>query len=213
MKTTFDELLRDCNRFENQLANPEPFYQRHGKAYHDTARLIAKRVLLDLIPQGEDKDRWRVKVERVVDRVTGELMVGGGLLLTIFADEEYSSTLAPKGERSSQQSVTHADVVEWIRAGLDGREGGKRITARDRDIIAKQGEKALATIVMRAYYSHQPKASYARLRRVIQRYLFGVSETTGNSLLDAVATAWVEHFTVRHRRDLNAYVGELCRQF
>ena len=64
------------------------------------------------------------------------------------------------------------------------------------------GYKALATIVMRAYYSRKPEGSYVRLRRVIQKFLFGIAEDTGDPILDAVATAWTEHFTPPPRSEI-----------
>ena len=109
-------------------------------------------------------------------------------------------------------------LLDWIQAGENNLPDGKRITDRDRAVMAKAdgGDaryKALATIVMRAYYSRKPEGSYVRLRRVIQKFLFGIAEDTGDPILDAVATAWTEHFTPRHHRDLKSHVAKLCRGF
>ena len=73
--------------------------------------------------------------------------------------------------------------------------------------------KALAPIVMRTYYSHKPEDSYVRLRHVIRKSLFGIAEDTGDPILDAVATAWTEHFSPRHHRDLKSHAAKLCRVF
>ena len=77
----------------------------------------------------------------------------------------------------------------------------------------EKGYRAVATIVMRAYYSLKPVAAYVRLRRAIQKYLHGSEDSTGDKLLDSVAAAWVEHFSVRFPRDMGHYVSGLCRDF
>ncbi len=213
MKTTFEELFSDISVLDKRLSTPTEFHRAEQVSYHHTARLIAKRILLPAMPEGQDPERWKVKVDRALDRITAQLMLDGGMMLAMTSAPPTTGGLANKESRPPEQTVTHNDVREWIRAGLEGSEGGKRITDRDRKILADQGEKGLATIVMRAYYSREPIGSYVRLRRVIQTYLHGPAETSGTPLMDAVAAAWMEHFLVRFPRDLNAHVTVLCRQF
>lgn len=217
MKTTFEDLARDIEKFDEKLNRPVAFYQEVGQSYHVTARMIATRVLMGAMPPGEDAERWKVKVDRAVTRIVAQSMSYGALVLTMFEEAE-SGALAPKSARPAAQRIGHADVVEWIKAGVNGMEGGKKITATDRKRIAdagseEKGYRAIATIVMRAYYSNRAPANYTRLRRAIQGYLFGTDEESGSKTLDAVAIAWVEHFTVRQHRDLKGYVGRLCREF
>ena len=103
--------------------------------------------------------------------------------------------------RASSVTATAINLLlDWIQAGENNLPDVKRITDRDRAVMAKAGGgdaryKALATTVMRAYYSRKPEGSYDRLRRVIQKFLFGIAKDTGDPILDAVATAWTEHFT------------------
>jgi len=222
MRTTFSDLFRDIEAVDKQLAAPVELHAARQEPYHRTARLVARRVLLATVPAEHQANpeavaRWKHRVEITLDRITTELMLGGwGMVISISSPSEAEGALDPKETRPQAQQVSHQDVVEWIRAGIDGEAGGKRITARDKTIIddPKQGEKALATIVMRAYYSRKSPPNYTRLRKAIQRYLAGaVEDATGNSLLDAVATAWVEHFSVRFPRDLKTHVSRLVRQF
>jgi hypothetical protein len=42
---------------------------------------------------------------------------------------------------------------------------------------------------------------------------FGIAEDTGDPILDAVSTAWTEHFTPRRHRDMKSHVAKLCRAF
>jgi hypothetical protein len=219
---TFTELFRDIETFDKQLAAPVELHAAKLEPYHRSARLVASRVLLAAMPaenqtSPEAVARWKHRVEVTLDRITTELMLGGwGMILSISSPPDAEGNLDPKESRPQDQRVDHKDVVEWIRAGLAGEQGGKRITARDKKILddPRQGEKGLATIVMRAYYSRKAPPNYIRLRKAIQRYLSGaVDDATGNSLLDAVATAWVEHFSVRFPRDLKTHVSRLVRQF
>lgn len=213
-QTTFEELIRDTAALEERLSAPADFHASRQEPYHKIAITIARRILLASKPEATDQDRWEHKVERTLDRITTHLMLGGaGLILSISDPPDPQGDLSAKDQRPGNQLVTHADVVEWIRAGLAGLEGGKRLTPRDYKILADSGENSLATIVMRAYYAGRSPANYVRLRRVIQRYLHGAAESTSTPLLDAVATAWAEHFSVRYEEDLREYVGRVVRIF
>lgn len=222
MKATFDQLFADIGAFDKALAAPVELHAAKRESYHRTARIVASRVLLAAMPAEHHSNpdavaRWKHRVNVTLDRITCELMLGGwGMVLSISQPPESEGALDPKEFRPASQRVDHKDVVEWIRAGLAGEEGGKRLTDKDRKILddPKQGEKALATIVMRAYYSRKSPANYTRLRKAIQRYLSGAVDTsTGNALLDAVAVAWIEHFSARFPRDLKAHVSKLAREF
>lgn len=223
MRTTFDQLFRDIERLDKNLSAPVDHYERKRQPYQQTAILLARRVLMAAMPadhhgKPERVARWKKRVEVTVDRITTELMLGGwGMILSISSPPDPEGELdSDKGSRPQNQKVEHKDVVEWIRAGVAGLPGGKKITARDKKVLAdpKQGENGLATIVMRAYYSRSSLANYTRLRRVIQRYLAGaVEDSTGDALLDAVATAWAEHFSLRFPRDLKAHVSKVVREF
>ena len=222
MHTTFDQLLKDTARFDAKMSSPIQHYASQRAPYLATARLIARRVLMQAIPSdhsssSELSSRWKSRVEVTIDRIMAELLLGGwGMILTISSPPPGDGLLDSKETRPQMQQVNHTDVVEWIRAGKSGLEGGKRITARDQSVLSNphQGINSLATIVMRAYYSRRNPPNYLRLRRAIQRYLSGaLDQATGNPLLDAVAAAWVEHFSVRFPRDLGAYVSKLVSSF
>jgi len=221
MNTTFSDLIRDTEKLEADLTAPVAAYRGMRDPYHLTARLVAARVLMAAMPadhhgKPERIERWKHRVDVTLDRITTDLMLGGwGMVLSVSSPPDPEGELDPdKHNRPQAQRVDHKDVVEWIRDGIAGRPGGKHITERDRKVLAEQGERGLATIVMRAYYSRKSPANYTRLRRAIQRYLAGaVESSTGNALLDAVAAAWMQHFSARFPRDLKAHVARLIRNF
>ena len=220
-KSSFDELIADTEALEKRLANPADFYQDKQAPYHQTAAAIARRILLAARPQETPPDRWRVKVETIVSRVTAHLLLAGigGIQISVSAPAEAGGELAAdKNSRPPSQMVTHNDIVEWVKAGENGLPGGKIWKSEDSKRFAAagggdKGYRAIATVVMRAYYSRRPQANYVRLRRAVQRYISGTSETAGEPLLDAIATAWVEHFTLRLTRDLRQHAGKLVREF
>lgn len=206
---TFDDLFKDIAAFEKKLVAPVSFHVSKQEAYHRTARAIAARVLADSKPPAHDAASWAHRVGKVLDRVTSDLMLGGGTMLSLTAPPVSEGGLADKAERPTNQVVTHSDVVEWIRSGVAGEEGGKKITDEDRKLLAgKNGERALATVVMRAYYSRNRPPNYVRLRRAIQRYLTG-EEAASDPILDAILDAWHLHFAVRFPRDMAAHVSAL----
>jgi hypothetical protein len=214
MRTTFDRLFSDIARLDASLSSPVELHARQRQPYHKTARAIARRVLTAAKPPDHDSASWNHKVEKTLDRITSESMLWAMTTLELTLPPESSGDLATKENRPAAQRVSHPEVVEWIRSGVNGEAGGKRITSRDREILndPKQGESALATIVMRAYYSRNNPANYTRLRRAIQRYLTG-EEAASDPLLDAVLLAWHEHFAVRFPRDMAAHVARLAAGF
>ena len=74
MKTTFEELFSDISVLDKRLSTPTEFHRAEQVSYHHTARLIAKRILLPAMPEGQDPERWKVKVDRALDRITAPLL-------------------------------------------------------------------------------------------------------------------------------------------
>ncbi len=221
MKTTFDALISEVDILENKLRNPSDFYQEKQPAYHAAAAAIARRILIAARPQEIPPDQWRIKTERIVRRVTAHLVLAGlgGMILTVSAESADDGALdSDKGSRPPSQAMSHNDIMEWVKAGDKGLAGGKRWTSLDRKRFSDagggdKGYAAIASIVMRAYYSRKPESSYVRLRRAIQRYVHGAAdESAGEPLLDAISAAWVEHFTPRLQRDLRHHAAKLIRE-
>jgi hypothetical protein len=202
-----DALIKEVAAIEKGLANPTRFYAARQDAYHSTAFSIARRTILALRPPAADPEEWARRAETVASRILSELMLGGGLAISI-ADSANDATPAEPGGNPSNPTLD--DLIQWIRAGLRGEPGGKRITPEDRARIAKYGERAVATVVKRAIYSDRGKPAYQRLRRAVHRYLSGADEAASDDILDAVLTAWEEHFTIRHERDLKRYVAAVA---
>lgn len=213
--TGFDELLSDVRALEAELTAPGSLYQLHRADYFQQARRVAAEVLRLIRPPGMKVEEWSVKVERIVDRVTTEMLIGDNGIIFCIGEpgESADGSLAPKESRPSSQIMSYEDIKEWIRAGIAGEPGGKRITAADETAMRERGIPGVAAVVMKAYYSKKPEARYARLRAAIQRYFMGARKQESVPLLDAVAAAWVEHFAPVITRDLSEYAAELCREF
>lgn len=213
-RVTFDELIEEVRELDKALSSPESFYRDHVDSYHAEARRIAEKVLIDARPATADRVDWARKARLVADRVAAHLMLGGGMVLSLAASKASDGSLEPdKNNRPFEQRMSHADIVEWIKAGQEGRPGGKRITPDDEAFIRKHGINAKATIVMRAYYSREPMSSYRRLRRAIQDYFFGTEKTDTDPLLDAISVAWTEYFSVRFPQDMADHVTRVVRRF
>ena len=211
---SFPSTLSDLANLESKWRTPREFFAARQPDYLATAASIARRVLMAAMPPEANPADWKRKTEVVVARITADLMLSGGIHLAISNPPDPDGALsAEKSERPTSQKITHAQVVEWIKAGERGDPGGKRITAEDRASIAKHGYDAKATIVMRAYYSRQSVAAYSRLRKAIQRYFSGAGELADDPLLDAVAAAWEAHFETRLHRDRKADVARDCGRF
>lgn len=216
----FDSMLSRVRKLESDLHQPASFYASMRGEYHQQAIRIAAAVLTQLRPPTAKPEEWKRKTDRVVARVGATLLFGGNGIIFRIAEPGGSSDggLAPNDQRPDSQVMSFDDIKDWIRAGQKGEPGAKRITAADEKAMAaagggEAGINAVASIVMKAYYSSQPKSNYTRLRAAIQRYMLGNRNTESSPLLDAVAKAWREHFAVVIRRDLKEHAAQICRKF
>jgi hypothetical protein len=207
--TGFDQLLSDVRDFEAELAAPASFYARHREEYFQQARLIAMQVLGLSRPPEIKVEEWKRKSDRIIDRIVTELLAGGDGVVFNFGPADGNVT----GERPSSQTMSYEDIKEWIRAGIKGEPGGKRITAIDDEVMSKKGVDGVASVVMKAFYSKKPDPRYARLRSAIQRYFIGARAVESTPLLDSITIAWREHFSVVIPQDLKRYAADLCRRF
>lgn len=216
----FDSVLGRVRKLESALHQPASFYASKRGEYHQQASRIAEAILIQLRPATTKPEEWKRKTDRVVARVTATLLFGGDGIIFRIAEPGGTTDggLAPNEQRPESQVMSFEDIKDWIRAGQRGEPGAKRITAADEKVMAKAGGgeagiNAVASIVMKAYYSSAPKSNYTRLRAAIQRYMLGARETQSSPLLDAVAKAWREHFAVVIRRDLKDHAVQLCKDF
>lgn len=218
-KTTFAELMADCDAMDARLNHSgQEFFHPHAAEYSGHARRITLQVMMANIPPDTDRDEWRRKAERVAERVADQVMLDGGYMISLASSAATIGALdKDKTNRPPEQVVTHDQVVQWVKDGHDGKPGGKIWKQIDFKRYTDsgggdKGYKAIATIVMRAYYSQEPLSSYVRLRRAIQRYLHeGVEEN--NPLLDAIAEAWMAFFSVKYPSDLESHVTKIVRAF
>lgn len=192
---------------ERRLREPTDFWRAHQDPYFKTAQAIAARTLRTSRPPEITPEVWAHKSAVILNRIVGQLLAFGIGMEIAVTEPDGNTAAAPY--RPLATGASQQDLARWIRAGMAGDPEGKRLTTRDTEIIRTQGIEALAYIVQRAYYSQRPKANYARLRNAIQRYLKLDDTTTGSVILDAIATAWEEHFTPRFGRDFSHHVGRV----
>lgn len=216
----FESMVSRVRKLESALHQPASFYASKRGEYHQQATRLAEVILTQLRPPTTRPEEWKRKTDRVVARVTTVLLFGGDGIIFRIAEPggPADGGLAPNEQRPDSQVMSFEDIKDWIRAGQRGEPGGKRITADDEDYMAKAGGgeagiNAVASVVMKAYYSSAPRSNYTRLRAAIQRYMLGNRDAQSSPLLDAVAKAWREHFAVVIRRDLKDHAVQLCQEF
>jgi hypothetical protein len=207
-----EEAIARVRALEQDLARPASFYAANRERYHRQAVEIAAKLLVMLRPQDMDPELWKQKSTRIIDRVTADLSIFQNGIIFAVAEPSGSTdgSLSGKEERPENQAMSFDDIVDWVQAGLDGKPGGKRIKNIDRQVMAKQGIKGVASIVMKAYYSQKPEARYNRLRAAIQKYALGSRAEASTPLLDAIAAAWRTHFAIAITNDLRDWAITRC---
>jgi|GEM_PF-4974856 len=202
----FDSFIAATTRFEERLSKPEEFYQMNAGHHLSVAKDIARQTMIALRPPDTDEERWRRRVEEVVDAVTIDLLSSrDGSRLSIV--ERPSGTLPGKDDRTSIEAITFDDVMDWIQSGLDGEPGGKNITPEDEaNLQSEAGKRTRASIIMKAYYGLDPKPEWQALREHIQRWMRGADGAAPDKLHKAIAEAWQRTMRVVLMDDLRVWL-------
>jgi hypothetical protein len=204
------DLIAETATTEERMRRPADFFAERSAHYLVVARNIARSVMLAMRPPEMESARWEKRVDEIATAITTRLLTSGnGLLLSL--DEPKAGGVNPVvGDRSGIEAITFEDVLQWIQDGLDGKPGGKIITEADEKAFQSEAAmNARASIIMKAYYGHEPNISWQSMRQHIQRWMRGEGVSEPDKYFDAIATAWQENFTAILGDDLARWVGGL----
>lgn len=197
------DLIAKTQAYEDKLRTPREFFAERSAHYVVIGRNIVRATMIAMRPPDRDPESWNRHVQELADAVTAHLVTAGtGLRITL--EKPADGSLPSKvSDRSPVQSVGFDDVMQWIRDGLEGKPGGKQLTAEDEaDLQSEEALRNRASIIMKAYYGLDHTPAWESLRHHIQRWLRSEDQLEPDHYLTSIRKAWAETFGPILRDDL-----------
>lgn len=191
---------------KRQVERPVGFYIQHRASWRDSAAQIARATLLQLRPETVPVEKWREQVEKRVEGLVVELIDEEvvGLSLWMLRSSEPS---AP-GVTPYATAVDFETIVEWVAAGRAGEEGGKDLKDWPGGRDYNQGDRAIAWRVFHAIRLNKNP----RLLPHILEWAGTAGTSAVFQAVDNVELAWEAFFSVQAPRDMERWLGEVCRE-
>ena len=207
-----DEWIEGLETLEKGMAAGGPdLFKAHGQRYEDLARRVGGQTLLALMPEGQDPQEWSLRVQDFMDLVFSQMGSGWKSMEIIYAGREEVD--GPSKSGKGAKAITYDDVLEWVRAGVEG--GGKDKTAVEN--TRNRADEQIAYDVLTAI--RQQRLGFAdkdytaitdRLEAWVEsRVLAG----DFSDLLLAVLDAWLAALGPVMEQDLSEWADELIAAF
>lgn len=190
------------------ITNFELFWSEHANDYRNQAAKIAETVALKF-RGNQDPSAWQEKCAKIANGITATV-------------NQHTLTISiPSIAVTERMVITRQILRRWVEAGERGQEGAKRITADDREILAKgeEGMKQLLARLGNAYYGGKMDDNYVRLRQAINQW---AGETNGGTtspvksippqILNAIKHQWDEWFSAIIPPDLKQWMTKQAKQ-
>lgn len=197
---TLSEARAYLERVKREVQRPYSFYQQYRAQWKEQAEQIARVTLLQLRPDTVPVDQWAAAVERTVETVAAELiddeMVGVHLWMLKVVEPGTAAEPYPT-------AVPFEAIVEWVQAGMNGEDGGKRI--RDEPGGVDEGKTARA-VAWRVFHALRLNKN-PRLLTAIQGWMATAGPPQILQALDNVQIAWEEFFSVQAVEDFQRWLA------
>jgi hypothetical protein len=202
----FDPWVLGLEKLHVSLADGETVFERHEARYLDIAQRVGGQTLLMMIPDGVDPDDWGGRVSDFVDLVFSRLISSGRGMEIIYAGRS-----AADGTGQSVQ-VTYADVLEWVKAGVEN--GGKDKTAIEN--TRNRSDEQIAYDVNTALRQQRlglGNTDYTAITERLERWVESrVLAGDFPDMLEAVLDAWAYALDAAMGRDFMAWVIKAGRK-
>ena len=212
MKNDFNERqigkwVAGLEGLSDELSRGEEMFYRHEARYLDIARRVGGQALLTMIPDGVDAQEWGERVSDFVDLVFSRISVNGKAMEIIYAGRAQDD--APSKHNTQ---VTYADVLEWVKAGVE--HGGKDKTAIEN--TRNRSDEQIAYDVntaLRQQRLGRGSQDYTAITERLERWVESrVLNGDFPDMLAAVLDAWRFAVGVAMERDLEALVTRGVRR-
>lgn len=198
-ETEIAKWVKGLENLQGEFESGGDIFERNQMRYLSIAQRVGGQTLLAMMPDGVDPQEWSARVSDFVDLVFTRVSVNGNALEIIYAGRSEEDK---RGVRHTE--VTYADVLEWVRAGVEN--GGKDKTAIEN--TRNRSDEQIAYDVNTALRqqrldlgSHDYTAITERLERWVEsRVLNGDFP----DMLLAVLDAWHHAVVIAMERDLTA---------
>lgn len=193
-------------RVKREVERPIGFYEEYRPAWREQAAQIARVTLQQLRPDSVQPDQWAAAVEQTIETVTAELIddeyVGVNLWMLRMIEP------SKPGVSPYASVITFEALVDWVQAGMNGEEGGKRI--RDEPGGVDEGKSARA-IAWRVFHALRLNKN-PRLFTAIQSWMKTAGPPQVLQALDNVQVAWETFFSVQGPMDFTKWLERVIAE-
>ncbi len=189
------------------LGHGEEIFVRNERRYLDIAQRVGGQALLAMIPDGEDPQEWGERVSDFVDLVFTRQSTGAKAMEIIYAGRA-----ANDSKSTRQTQVTYADVLEWVKAGVE--HGGKDKTAIEN--TRNRSDEQIAYDVNTALRQQRlglGSQDYSAITERLERWVESrVLKGDFPGMLVIVLDAWFHAVGIAMERDLEAWGVRVLRR-
>lgn len=193
---------------KKKLERPEGFYRENVAQWKVAAQHVATTTLLAARPESVEEGAWEKAVEAAVETVAVELTNEEAVGARIWMMREIEPS--KPGLEPYPTAIPFEVIVDWVQAGMNGEEGGKRIRDGvgeiDRD-PRTGGQKTARQIAWRVFHAVR-LGTNPRLAVAIQQWMQTAGDPQVLQAMDSVQTAWEEFFTVKALDDFGRWVAK-----
>lgn len=189
-----------------EMEDGESIFRRHERRYLDIAQRVGGQLLLVMIPEGVDPEDWGNRVSEFVDLVFSRMLSSGKGMEILYAGRSEAD-----GTGRAVQ-VTYADVLEWVRAGVEN--GGKDKTAVEN--TRNRADEQIAYDVHTALRQQTlglGSKDYSSITERLERWVESrVLAGDFPEMLSAVLDGWRHAVGMAMERDLEAWGHRVVRR-
>lgn len=192
---------------KQKIERPHSFYREHYLLWRDLARRVAGATLERLRPANVDPAKWAMAMAEALETVGSALIDDAdsvGARLWMLRHIEPSKP----GMEAYPSIIPFETIVEWVRAGREGEEGGKRLLLGAGQRDEGRTDRQIAWRVFHAIRLNKNP----RLALAVTTWAAGAGTPQVLQAVDAVQTAWEEFFTVQCGQDWHRWVARVIRE-
>lgn len=208
---SLSQFVGQMRETRSRLEKPKEFFVEHRTRYELLARSVVRQTLAALRPAESDPEEWDRNVERYARAVTAIVTANPlGIRLRTSA-EDRGDEEAAKGGPGGKADIGYDDVLEWVRAGMEGDPEGKDLTAAE----SGRNEYEIAFQVYEAIEQYRlagvSKKDYSRITRRLEEWVTRSTQLKFAEFAAAIAAAWLRVFAPLYAEDFNLHVRATMR--
>ena len=178
--------------FQKTVCHPSEFYQTHTPKWRTIATNLTRETVRNLIPPHAQPSIWNAKADSLARQVVSilDLALPGATIGISTRSQQNNPTI---------MDVSVKDIQNWVEAGVQGIEGGKKLKSYD-------AKKTAPQIAWRVWHAIRRQVKNAdRVRQHIIDFNRG-DKRDPDQLMQSILTVWIKTLIPIAQRDWKAWL-------